>query len=80
VVIVKTGDAVAPAATVTEAGTATPGSLLVKLTSAPPAGAGPFRLIVFDVVATPPTTEAGERTGVFTSGFTVRLAVLVVPL
>ena len=80
VVIVKTGDAVAPAATVTEAGTPTPGSLLLKLTTMPPAGAGAFRVTLFAVVAVPPTTEAGDRTGVATKGFTVRMAILVLPL
>src|SRR6185503_13828941 len=61
VVIVNAGDAVPPAATVTEAGTPTPGSLLVKVTLIPPAGAGPFRFTLFNVVETPPTTDAGER-------------------
>src|SRR5207248_9943356 len=47
VVIVKTGDAVAPAATVTEAGIPMPRSLVVKLTTMPPAGAGAFRVTLF---------------------------------
>src|SRR5207245_10942675 len=58
VVIVKTGDAVAPAATVTEAGTPTPRSLVDKLTTMPPAGAGAVRFTLFDVVATQLATEA----------------------
>jgi len=80
VVIVKTGDAVAPPATVTEAGTPTPRSLLVKLTRMPPAGAGAFRVTLFAVDETPPTTEVGDRTGVAASGFTVRVADLLTPL
>ena len=80
VVIVNAGDAVAPAATVTEAGTRTPGSLLDRFTTSPPAGAGPFRVTLFAVVETPPTTEVGDKTGVATNGFTVRVAVLPEPL
>ena len=44
VVIVKLGETVAPAATVTEDGSVVLGSLLARLTTAPAAGAGPFRL------------------------------------
>ena len=80
VVIVNAGDAVAPAATVTEAGRPTPGSLLVKVTLIPPAGAGPFRFTLFNVVETPPTTDVGERaTESSAIGFTVRVAVLLTP-
>src|SRR5260370_7432155 len=80
VVMVKAGDAVAPAATVTEAGGTTPGSLLVNATLTPPAGAGPFRLTLFNVVETPPTTNVGERaTETREMGFTVRVAVLLTP-
>ena len=44
-VIVKTGEAVAPAATVTDAGTAaTAGLLLVSVTTPPPTGAAAFRV------------------------------------
>jgi len=78
--MVKTGDAVAPAATVTEAGGATPGSLLVKFTRMPPAGAGAFKVTLFAVVETPPTTVVGDRAGVAMNGFTVRTAVLLTPL
>jgi len=81
VVIVKTGDAVAPAATVTEAGTPTLRSVLVKVTRMPPAGAGPVRFTLFEVVETPPTTDAGDSaTESNATGLTVRFAVLVTPL
>jgi len=80
VVIVKTGDAVAPAATDTEAGTPTPGSLLDKFTTSPPAGAATFRVTLFAVVEVPPNTEVGDRTGVAMMGFTVRMPVLLTPL
>ena len=81
VVIVNTGDAVAPAATVTDAGATTPGSLLVKVTLIPPAGAGPVRFTLFNVADTPPTTDAGESaTESNATGLTVRIAVLVTPL
>ena len=81
VVIVKTGDDVAPAATVTEAGTPTPRSPLVKVTRMPPAGAGPVRFTLFKVVETPPTTDAGDSaTESNATGLTVRTAVLVTPL
>ena len=50
---------VAPAATVTDAGTwAAAVFELVRATTAPPAGAGPLRATV-PVEAAPPTTEAG---------------------
>jgi hypothetical protein len=80
VVIVKTGDAVAPAATVTEAGTPTLVSLADKLTRMPPAGAGAFRVTLFAVDETPPTNEVGDSTGVAKNGFTIRVAVLLAPL
>ena len=60
----KTGDDVAPAATVTEAGTPTPGSLLDKCHDHPPAGAATLRVTLLTVVETPPTTDVGDRTGV----------------
>ena len=81
VVIVNAGDAVAPAATVTDAGGTTPGSLLVKVTLIPPAGAGPVRFTLVKVEETPPTTDAGEgTTDSNATGLTVRTAVLVTPL
>ncbi|PYT27763.1 MAG: hypothetical protein DMG58_19615, partial [Acidobacteria bacterium] len=81
VVIVKAGDDVAPAATVTAAGTPTPRSPLVKVTRMPPAGAGPVRFTLFNVVETPPTTDAGDSaTESNATGLTVRVAVLLTPL
>ena len=71
---------VALAATVTLAGTvATVVSLLVRLTTAPLAGAGPLSVTVA-VDEFPPTTELGLRARELGTGaFTVRVAVLVVP-
>ena len=81
VVMVKYGEAVAPAATVTVAGTPTPGSLLDKFTTAPEAGAAAFSVTLFNVAETPPTTEVGDNvTEAGTTGFTVKLAVFVTPL
>ena len=78
VFIVKYGELVDPAATVTEAGGVTPPSVLVRVTITPPAGAGPFKVTLFDVVETPPTTDAGESvTESGAMGLTVRVAVLV---
>ena len=80
VVIGNDGDTVAPPATVTEAGTVVLGSLLVSVTTAPPAGAGPFKLTVA-VVDTPPSTD--DDVSVTTdavSGPTVRVAGTVTPL
>ena len=77
VVTVKYGETVAPAATVTEAGMVTPGSLLDRFTTMLP-GAGPFSATLFKVVAVPPATDAGNNvTESKATGFTVRLAVLV---
>src|SRR5262249_58281596 len=61
VVIVNTGEAVAPAATVTEAGTPTPGSLLNRFTTSPPAGAGPVRFTLIAVADTPPPNSLSHR-------------------
>jgi hypothetical protein len=80
VVIVKTGDDVAPAATVTDAGTPTPPSLLDKFTTTPPAGAATLKVTLLRVVEVPPNTEVGDRTGVAMMGFTVRMDVLLPPL
>ena len=81
VAMVNSGETLVPAATVTEAGTVALGSLLERLTLMPPAGAGPFRLTLFNVLETPPTKDAGERvTEDKATGFTVKIAVLVVPL
>lgn len=46
------------AATVTETGTCAAGSLLVRATTSPPAGAGPLR-VTLPVEALPPTTDVG---------------------
>ena len=62
VVMVNGGDTLAPAATVTEAGTAaTDGLELDRLTLSPPAGATPSRLTTFAVVDKPPVTVAGDK-------------------
>ena len=81
VVIVNTGEAVAPAATVTEGGTVALGLLLARATVIPPAGAGPFRLTLFNVPETPPTKDAGDSVSEDkATGFTVKIAALVIPL
>ena len=85
VVMVKAGDTVAPAATVTDPGTvAIALLLLVRVTTAPPAGAGLFSVTVFCVAGFPPVTEAGDSVtsdtvGAPPGGFTARIAVAVVP-
>jgi len=81
VVMVNAGDTVAPPATVTEAGTVAAGLLLVSVTTAPPAGAGPFSVTVFNVVEVPPTTDAGDNvTADGPGGCTVKIAVAAGPL
>jgi hypothetical protein len=69
---------VVPAATVTDAGTWAAAVLLeVNVTTAPPAGAGPSRVIV-PVEGAPPTTEIGSRpTEVRAGAVTVKVAVRV---
>ena len=75
VVAVKVAE-VAPAATVTEAGSAAALELSLRVTLAPPAGAGPLSVTV-PVELTPPTTVAGLKLNAeSTGGFTVRPAVL----
>lgn len=71
---------VAFAATVTLAGTVTAAVLLlVSLTMAPPAGAGPLRVTV-PVEVIPPRTEVGfKETVLRVAAVTVKLAILVVP-
>jgi hypothetical protein len=70
---------VAPAATVTLAGTVAAGSLLESGTCAPPAGAGPFSVTV-PVEEPPPVTLAGLRLSEETlGGTTVSVAVRVPP-
>jgi hypothetical protein len=81
VVIVNAAD-VAPAATVTVVGgVATEGSPLVSMTTAPPAGAGPFNVTLLCVVEWPPVTLAGDSLSNAAFGeSTVRVAFLVTPL
>ena len=70
---------VAPAATVTLAGTVAAGLLLESGTCAPPAGAGPFSVTV-PAEGLPPVTLAGLRASEETiGGITVTEAVCVPP-
>jgi hypothetical protein len=71
---------VAPAATVTLAGTwAADVLLLVRVTTAPPDGAAPVKVTV-PVDEVPPITELGLRlTEVSAAAVTVRVAVFVTP-
>ena len=81
VVMVNAGDTVAPPATVTEGGTVAAGLLLISVTTAPAAGAGPFNVIVFKVVDVPPKTDAGDNvTAEGLGGNTVKIAVAAGPL
>jgi len=81
VLMVKVGETDAPAATVTEAGTVAAELLLVSVTSAPPAGAGPLSLTVFEIVDVPPRTDAGTSvTAEGLGGCKVKVAVTVNPL
>jgi len=57
VVMLNAADTVAPAATVTVAGTVAAPLLLVNVTVAPPAGAGPFNVTVLPAIGLPPTTD-----------------------
>lgn len=61
VAIVNTGEIIAPAAIVTEAGTVAIGLLLDSVTIAPPTGAGALSETVFEVVGVPPTAIAGDN-------------------
>jgi hypothetical protein len=80
VAMVKFGDVVLPAGTVTLAATwATRVSELASETMAPPAPATPFNVTWFAVVELPPTREAGDNASEDTeSGITVRVAVVEV--
>jgi len=70
---------VAPAGTVTVAGTAPiVGFWLKSFTTKPPAAAGPFSVIV-PVVEVPPTTEFGEMLTAETTGRTILILVPFVP-
>src|SRR5450755_4675085 len=79
VVMVNAGEVVAPAGTVTETGgVATVGALLVRATTAPPDGAGPFSETVLAVVDLPPTSVLGDRfTAESKAALTVSVPVLV---
>lgn len=79
VVTVKVAE-LAPAATVTVAGTvAVAGSLLLRVTTNPPAGAGPLRFTVPAAVS-PPVTELGVSVNpVSAGGFTVTEALALLP-
>ena len=70
---------VAPAGTVTLAGTTAAGSLLESVTCAPPAGAGAFSVTV-PVEGLPPVTLVGLRASDETiGGITVSDAICVAP-
>jgi hypothetical protein len=82
--ILNWGETIAPAVTVTEAGTVATGLLLASVTVAPEEGAAAFKDTVFVLVEPPPTTDVGERfteeiaaTGPFV---TVSVEVTVAPL
>jgi hypothetical protein len=80
VVIVNVCEVVAPAGMVTEAGTTALGSLLVRVTTAPPDGAGPVSTSLFAVVEAPPTIDDGDSTRALSAGaITVKVAVFVTP-
>jgi len=72
---------VAPAGTVTLAATgAVTGSDVDSVTTAPPEGAGPFRLTRFETEVVPPAMVAGESaTEVAIIGTTLRLTDLLTP-
>jgi hypothetical protein len=81
VVMVKAGETVDPAGTITDAGTVACGSLLLKRIVTPPAGAGPLIRTTLAVVTAPPITVAGDRVSAETAGgVTVRVAVFASPL
>jgi hypothetical protein len=79
VVMAKEGETVAPAATVTDAGTVAPALLLVSVTTAPPDGAAALSVTV-PLVDVPPTTEDGDKVTAeiaAPAGVTVKVAVWV---
>ena len=77
----KSGDTVAPAATVTEAGSDATVLLLLRATTIPPVGAGPLSVTVLLAVLFPPVTVLGDRVRAPNLGeFTTSFAVLDTPL
>jgi hypothetical protein len=79
VAIVNAGDTLVPAATVTEAGMVTPGSLLERVTTVS-TGAMPLIVTLFAVVETLPVTEVGDKvTETKLRGVTVSVAVFFAP-
>ena len=79
VVIVKTGDTLVPASTVTEGGTVTPGLLLDRFTTVS-ASAVPLTVTLFAVVEMLPITDVGDKvTERILNGLTAKLAVFVMP-
>src|SRR5579863_9040905 len=76
--MVNVGDTVAPAETVTEAGTVTLALLLASVTTAPPDGAFPFSVTKLPDDDAPPTRGLGDRFTTDTDGaVTVRIALFV---
>ena len=79
VAIVKTGDTLVPAATVTDGGTVTPKLLLERFTTVS-TRAVPFMVILFAEVDTLPITDVGDKVTERTlNGLTAKLAVFVIP-
>ena len=77
VVIVKTGDTLVPAATVTEGGTVTPGLPLDRFTTVS-TRAGPLMFTLFAVVEALPITDVGDKvTETTLNGLIAKLAVFV---
>jgi hypothetical protein len=71
---------VAPAATITVAGTVADTSELLNETTAPPDGAGPFKYTVFAVDDPPPANDVGDRTrDEAATGLRVSVADLMTP-
>src|SRR5437867_1283083 len=77
VLVERTAEDVAAAATETAAGTVTAGPSLHDALPISPGGAGPFSVTLFAVAATPPTTDVGDKIGDAANGLTVRVAALV---
>ncbi len=79
VVILNEGETVCPAATVTVPGTVAAALLLPSVTTAPLAGAGPFKVTVA-AMGLPPTTAFGVKvTAETSSGVSVKVELTVDP-